>query len=382
MFINFWYVAEQSDKIKDQPIKRRMLGQDFVLFRDSQGAAHCLSNTCTHRGGSLGSGKVNGDCIQCPYHGWEFGGDGECRKIPSLGTDAKIPARARVDAYPTVERYGLVFCFLGDLPENERPPIMEIPEWGEEGWTSTIQTYEFDIEYKRSMENGVDPAHNEFVHDTHGFSGQRDDYELPEVKVENTEWGSGFFFQLLAPPLAEKKMQEASGRKENAVITTGTGHHGISSLWTYIHPTDTMLIHQYVYETPIDEGTTSIYLINLRNFLIEPENDHRMVDRNEYVVMQDRDVLMEVHPHLTPKRNNNEYFMPSDACVGRYRERVREWESRGWRINMDEVNRNRKNVAYAIPSPGRRERKGWILDAILLISGDAAEAERRKVSGE
>ena len=96
MYMNFWYPACQSSSLTEQPLKRKMLGLDFVLFRDASGRAHCLSNTCIHRGGSLGGGRVKGDCIQCPYHGWEFGGDGRCRKIPSLGPDAKIPQRARV----------------------------------------------------------------------------------------------------------------------------------------------------------------------------------------------------------------------------------------------------------------------------------------------
>ena len=141
MFINFWYAAAEVSELTDQPIKRRMLGQDFVLFRDSKGAAKCLANTCTHRGGSLGEGKVKGDCVQCPYHGWQFNGDGHCIRIPSLGINARIPARARVDAYPTVERYGLVFAFLGDLAEGERPPIMEIREWDQPGWRSTLQHF-------------------------------------------------------------------------------------------------------------------------------------------------------------------------------------------------------------------------------------------------
>ncbi|MXW20848.1 MAG: Rieske 2Fe-2S domain-containing protein, partial [Gammaproteobacteria bacterium] len=54
MFINFWYPAVESENLKDKPVKQRMLGQDFVLWRDGDGQAHCLSNTCCHRGGSLG----------------------------------------------------------------------------------------------------------------------------------------------------------------------------------------------------------------------------------------------------------------------------------------------------------------------------------------
>ena len=386
MFINFWYVTGRAEEITEQPLKRRMLGQDFVLFRDSQGIARCLSNTCPHRGGSLAGGKVKGDCVECPYHGWQYDGEGHCHRIPSLGPGAKIPARTRVDAYPTTERYGLVFAFLGDLPEEERPPIMDIPEFmgdkPDEGWAATIQHFDWDFDYKRSIENGIDPAHNEFVHPTHGFSGEREDYKVPELNVRVNEWGTGFFNTILAPPLAEEKMRKASGREGNAVIEAGTGHFGVSSVWTYIHPSPEVFIHQYLFETPIDDCHTSLYLVNLRNFLTEPSDDERMMGRNEYVAVQDRDILVEVRPILTPETRTKELFMPADAPIGRYRDKLKEWENRGWRIDVDEVERNRKKVAYAIPSPARRLQKGWVLDAIPLLPGKAVEKKAQKAAGD
>ena len=106
MFINFWYAAEESKNLTDKPMHVRMLGQDFVFFRDSSGEAHCLSNTCCHRGASLAHGKIKGDCVECPYHGWQFDGEGACQRIPSLGKDANIPNRAKLAAYPTKEKYG------------------------------------------------------------------------------------------------------------------------------------------------------------------------------------------------------------------------------------------------------------------------------------
>lgn len=70
MFTNFWYVAEESAAFvggpDGGPVHTRMLGQDFVLFRDAAGTVHCLSNLCVHRGASLAHGKVKGDCIECP----------------------------------------------------------------------------------------------------------------------------------------------------------------------------------------------------------------------------------------------------------------------------------------------------------------------------
>jgi hypothetical protein len=128
-----------------------------------------------------------------------------------------------------------------------------------------------------------------------------------------------------------------------------------------------MHIYQYLYETPIDETRTSLYLVNLRNFLVGPEHDERMKTRNEYVASQDRDVLRDLNPVLTPARPNRELFVPSDGCVGRYRQLVARWEARGWRIDSETVARNRRKAAYAIPCPARREVKGWVLDSIPLV---------------
>ena len=384
MFINFWYAAALATQLTDKPFKRRMLGQNFVLFRDSQGVAHCLSNTCSHRGGSLADGKLQGDGVQCPYHGWRFAGDGRCTRIPSLGKDAAIPARTRIDSYPVEERYGIVFAFLGDLPAAERLPIMSIPEYGPtgplEGWAATVQYFEWNVDYKRSIENGIDPAHNEFVHPTHGFSYQNEaTYRIKPLRLVETKWGTGFFGDSEAPPLAEKQMREASGRSGTGLIRGGTGHHGISSVWTFINPTPTMHIYQYLFETPIDESHTSLYLVNLRNFLVEPEHDQRMKERNQYVALQDRDMLLDLNPVLTPATPAHELFLPADLCVGRYRQMVAEWETRGWRIDTAVVARNRLKAAYAIPSPARRESKGWVLEPIPLVPPSADKAKTAPV---
>lgn len=380
MFINFWYPAEWSEALTDAPVKVRMLGQDFVLFRDAAGQAHCLSNTCVHRGGSLAGGKLVGDAVQCPYHGWEFGGDGACRRIPSLGPAARIPGRARVDAYPTVERYGIVFAFLGDLPEAERPPLMEIPEYGQSGWWVTLQERNSRSDFRRQLENGLDPAHNEFVHPTHGFSGTRDDYRVPELRIESTEWGSGFLTTYFAPPLKDEKMKAASGRSADAVIEAGTFHHGPTHMCTRIHPTAEVFIHQNVFKVPVDEFTVRSFLVQTRNFLQSEEHDERFKERNNVVAEQDAVVLADLHPFFTPETNNHEFLLPSDQAVVKYREKLAEWEQRGWRIDTAAIAGGQR-AAYAIPSPGRRERTGgWVLDTVPLVPATAVKNVDREIA--
>ena len=102
MYTNTWYVAEERDRLGDQPLRIRMLGRDFVLFRDSRGRIACLSDVCPHRGASLARGRCDDTgTISCPFHGWKFDAAGRCRRIPSQANpETDIPPGAKVDSYP------------------------------------------------------------------------------------------------------------------------------------------------------------------------------------------------------------------------------------------------------------------------------------------
>jgi len=374
MYINFWYPMLTTEALTDKPVKVKALGQDFVIFRGDDGEAKCVGNTCTHRGGSLSNGKIAGNGIQCPYHGWEFNGDGHCTRIPSLGPNPKIPSRTRIDAYPVQEQHGMVFAFLGDLPEEERPPIIDVKEWGQEGWTSTLQTYTVKCNYERSIENGIDPAHNEFVHDTHGFEGENQEYKIGEMRiVQSSDWGQGFWHTFNAPTLPDEA--EFKGvREEAGDLEVGTGYHGPSHVWTYIHLSDTDWMHQYLIERPIDEDNSEIFLLCMRNCYTDEKFDQNVIDRNQYVAEQDVVIVENLRPMITPDTNTKEFMLPADKCIVLYRESLKEWEEMGWKIDSDAVAATENKVAYAIPSPARREQKGWVLDAIPLQK-PRAEAE-------
>lgn len=123
MLKNFWYACEFSERITHQPLRMTTLGQRLVFYRKHDGSVVCLSDLCVRRGGALSGGHLDGDCIVCPYHGWRYRSDGACDRIPANQPGVAVPRKARVGAYPTQERYGLVWTFLGDLPEAERPPL-------------------------------------------------------------------------------------------------------------------------------------------------------------------------------------------------------------------------------------------------------------------
>ena len=264
------------------------------------------------------------------------------------------------------EKYGIVLAFLGDLPEDERPPMLEIPEFDDAAWRATWTNLQAPFNYERSIENGLDPAHNEFVHPIHGYSGEDAEYKVGNLRrVGDGKWGPGFFHRFKSPAAETTEWQqvkEASDSRE-----AGTGTIGPNHMWTYIRYAPGKAMHQYVYECPIDEGNVNIFLVNMRNQLIDPDRDQMVNERNWTIISQDLVVLSKLNPTVTPPTNTKEFMVPADEPILAYREKLAEWNGLGWRIDSDTVNSNRKKVAYAIPSPARRRHKGWVLDPIPLL---------------
>ena len=124
-------------------------------------------------------------------------------------------------------------------------------------------------------------------------------------------------------------------------------------------------INQNVFKTPIDATTVRTFLVQTRSFMLEPQHDARFSERNSFVREQDQVVLSALQPFFTPESNLHEMLLPSDQGVARYREWLKEWEFRGWRIDEGAMARDQRRVARAIPSPARREQpRGWVLDAV------------------
>ena len=232
MLKNYWYAVEFGHAVTDTPVQARVFDQDLVLFRNSRGEVVCHSDICIHRGGSLAGGKIHGDCIACPYHGWQFAEDGACVKIPANREGLPIPKKARVDTYPVVERYGYVFVFLGDLPEHERPPMPELPlmaplpEAHAAGNRIIQGEFAWNANYERVLENGVDAAHAPFVHSTSFGNPDKpviEDFELHETASGEHLTSAVYTVHLDAPE--PKGIWKIIGKKgdDRPPIETGNG---------------------------------------------------------------------------------------------------------------------------------------------------------------
>jgi len=321
-----------------------------------------LADTCIHRGGSLGKGKVKGDCVQCPYHGWEFNGDGVCVKIPTMG-DKKPPARAKVDSYPVQEKYGIVFAFLGDLPEAERPPLLEVDLLDDDKWRlSGPLVFEIDGYYQRSIENGMDPIHNEFVHPSQGAPALDEE----RFSVTQDDWGCEFMaeFGELTDSESHDKVVE---RDTTGDLSAGSQHLGPNHMLTSINIPGGFCFKQYFYEAPLSTRRTRIFFVNNRNNSLDASLDDGINGQFMKVAQEDRTVIEGLYPKRTPETLTKELMTAGDAAVVKYREYLSTWDKNGWAIDINKMREAEGDVAYAIPCPARRESGNWILDTVPLM---------------
>ena len=365
MYINFWYPIALSDEISNEaPLQVELLNQKVVAFRDSEGTPIVLANVCVHRGGSLGLGKIKQDGIECPYHGWQFNAAGQCTFIPTQA-DKNPPKRAKVDSYPTQEKYGIVFAFMGDLPESERPPLYNIEEFGAEGWRVN-RTFSFEVNayFERSIENGMDMAHNEFVHPNQGAPSVGESIRIHPIQIEEiSDYGCGFIQPFDAEGASEATKLMGAGEGHTRA---GSSHHGPNTLITRIKFSETRQFLQVFFEAPVSYNKTRIFFINMRDWMLEPDKDENLIKINMQIAHEDVNIIESLDPVETPNSTTLELLTEADKPILAYRSYLADWESRGWRIDRAKLEAQKGKAACAIPSPGRRTSKSWVLPAIPL----------------
>jgi nitrite reductase/ring-hydroxylating ferredoxin subunit len=166
---NGWFIVAMSDQLDPGQVQSlHYFGRDLVLFRTESGQPRLADAYCPHLGAHLGvGGKVEGECLRCPFHGWAFDGDsGRCTEIP-YGPGERIPPKAKVRTYPTIERGGAVWAWH-HLTEGE--PFFElptVPEMDNPAWTRPmLREFWISTSCQEMAENNHDFAHFQFVHGT------------------------------------------------------------------------------------------------------------------------------------------------------------------------------------------------------------------------
>ena len=196
---NGWFAIAWSKELDHGEVKRiDCFDDELVLFRARSGEAKVLSAYCPHLGVHMGEGgRVMGETIRCPYHGWQYDGNtGECTVIPYCD---RIPKAARVKAWAVVERNRMILVWhhTEDKPPSwEVPtiPQLEDPEWAE----PRCFDLEVPVHMQDMAENNMDPVHFLYIHGAKAipeteFSFGEDGRFLKAVSYTKLETPAGTF---------------------------------------------------------------------------------------------------------------------------------------------------------------------------------------------
>ena len=191
-----WYVACFSPQLRQDPMGRALLGTPIVLFRGPDGKPAALLDRCAHRNVPLSIGRIVDQRLECAYHGWQYGPDGRCSKIPGLCGEADREVRS-VPRFPTVEQDGLVWVYATPDAEPEGRPFA-VPSLGEKA-VETRRVVEVESPLHAALENALDVPHTAILH--RGlFRGVK---ERHRIKARVTRTAEGVQAEYLGEPRPE-----------------------------------------------------------------------------------------------------------------------------------------------------------------------------------
>ena len=215
-----WIPACLSEEVAEPdgaPVKVRLLGEDLVVFRDSDGRLGVLDEYCPHRRVSLAYGR-NEECgLRCLYHGWKMDVEGNVLEMASEPAQSGFVEKVKTKAYPAREAGGFVWTFMG--PANEMPEF-EPPAFAPTRETRvSIVKIHVACNWAQVLEGQIDSAHSSSLHssdmkpakvdaakatETHWLRPSTD--KAPRLQVERTSYG--FHYAAIRRPIVNAQTHD------------------------------------------------------------------------------------------------------------------------------------------------------------------------------
>lgn len=185
----YWAPALISEEIPAPdcpPVQVRLLGEELVAFRDSNGRIGLLEEHCLHRGTSLFYGRSEDCGLRCIYHGWKYDVEGNVLDTPAEPADSRFKEKLHHRSYPTKEVNGIIWAYLGP---PEKMPLFPNYEWASVPLDHSYVTKCLqDCNYLQGLEGECDSSHLNFLHRTLRVGGFSQD-AIPEYQTEDTDFG-------------------------------------------------------------------------------------------------------------------------------------------------------------------------------------------------
>lgn len=266
--LNAWYVAAWADELGSSMLAKQLLGKPVVMYRRSDGVAVALEDRCPHRFAPLHLGRLVDDQIECAYHGLRFDCGGACTLNPH--GNGNIPPRALVRSYPLVERYNLLWIWMGDAGKADAATIPEFEFLSDPDFQNVKGYTLAEGHYELMTDNIMDLGHIEFLHP--GLLGsdavRRAQTEI--VQEGNTVHSNRLTSNEVLPPVLQK-WYEAGDRRVQRWLDVRWDPAGVMKLTVGVLPEGEPRENAHESQgchlmTPATETTTHYYWAQGRNW--------------------------------------------------------------------------------------------------------------------
>lgn len=321
MIPNQWYAILESRELgRKKPLKRTRLGEQMVVWRDGQGRATCMQDLCPHRGAALSQGEIVSDRLACPFHGFEFDGQGACQHIPANSIASRPPRSFQVRAYPTREAHNLIWIFWAPadspLPDDDQlPPLPFFEDLDTSFFYATIRD-PWRVHYSRAIENQLDVVHLPFVHRTTIGRGRRTVVDGPVIRWDPADTLNVWVYNRAddgRPAVKPSGMPEPQG--------TVQLQFRLPHIWQNRISDDLRIFIAFV---PVDEENCILYMRFYQRFMRLPLLRSLVswagIWSSLYIAWQDKRVVLNQRPVKTDLRMG-EKLIPGDNPIVAYRRR-------------------------------------------------------------
>jgi phenylpropionate dioxygenase-like ring-hydroxylating dioxygenase large terminal subunit len=318
----YWAPALLSFEIAEPdspPVIIKLLGEELVAFRDTDGKVGIVGARCAHRRAHMFWGR-NEECgLRCVYHGWKFDVNGVCTDMPSEPSESNFKDKVKIPAYPTFERGGIIYCYMGPAERQPPPPLFD--------WTSVpdeqrrVTKVWQECNWLQALEGGIDTCHSTFLHDgkppgvpyDNSPRGQGNNYSLAlDVEVIPTDYGYAYAGIRKMNAAGDAYVRgyhwvlpwnqiRASGDASGSLGTTVSGH-----CWVPMDDENCMVYNwTYSYKAPLrGGGQTASEQSNYYGEVVEPENNYRSLYNMDNKYGIDREVQRTETYTGVPRTNN------------------------------------------------------------------------------
>lgn len=255
----YWHpiaTSAQLPAVDSDPLRVTHLGEQFVLFRDSDNQLGLLDEFCLHRRISLAIGRVEEGGIRCLYHGWKFAVDGKVLETPNH-PDPRYRERVHAKAYAVKEVGGLIWAYIG--PQESQPPFRHFPSDDLSDEARVVLRVDVKANYLQLWEGGLDSSHVSVLHTNQArrswAQGRGSDADVapyreledtaPQFAIEDTAFGYHYAATRTLP--ARDGIEMNNIRIVPAILPTGRIIPGPN--------------HYLVWETPVDDANTTTFVV-------------------------------------------------------------------------------------------------------------------------